>query len=725
MTTNRDTFDKRIVEENWGEHRENSQGVPIDGFADPTGEYPKRDYFFGSSINKSVTGEKINVTWISGSHLGIDFQYKAQFPSLFPFSQSNETPSGHAWETDDTPGSERLLIKHRTGAGVELKADGSVIVSSRNVKLQTTAGDDNVIVSGTGNMIYEGNLNMKVTGDYNLKVGGDFNLSTGGKLHERIGGSHRMHVGENESLEVQGDKDLRVGGSQTDIVLMNHRMFTKGTQNFSTEERFEVNANGDVNLTSKLNLIMAAENIGTNSQTLNMTGHSGIIGGDAMEYHGKVYTGPTNGEGNEVSFYGSLHGRAFEAWTCKYANYARNAFTSHHSTHAVNALMARTAPDGPGGAYTSSRLSPITSDPTYNFDKGYTVADPEWVEPDIEMIDLFLRTNDMGIKNTIIDEDNLILSKISPRVRYFGQFHDEPTLERFRSRYRSFSKPGSFTPEEQSCIDMLLAEKKLGYDFLMNMPTDMDIGRRSDRSPDYRLGHTLLGNPRENRSKKFFPNKYPNKTKSLLPDPVYNPDTTKEKFTMETKLAPGVSIGRFLGSAGSKTTLDHLPLVDGKNNRIDVIRQLYLHAQVIEQFETNPDFQGYKLVVTESFYDETEFEDTSRRHKVNQYKNTGQTVVYKIINTGGNVDFAKTYDLAFYWKDYIDFEELILDYDIYHPLSLPSVQLVLKMPKIDKSFKATFKYLVKTHYNGHVYSANELVELIPNKVLDNYQDYAV
>jgi hypothetical protein len=186
-----------------------------------------------------------------------------------------------------------------------------------------------------------------------------------------------------------------------------------------------------------------------------------------------------------------------------------------------------------------------------------------------------------------------------------------------------------------------------------------------------------------------------------------------------------VSIGRFLGSAGSKTTLDHLPLVDGKNNRIDVIRQLYLHAQVIEQFETNPDFQGYKLVVTESFYDETEFEDTSRRHKVNQYKNTGQTVVYKIINTGGNVDFAKTYDLAFYWKDYIDFEELILDYDIYHPLSLPSVQLVLKMPKIDKSFKATFKYLVKTHYNGHVYSANELVELIPNKVLDNYQDYAV
>ena len=49
MTTNKDNLEKRIKE--LGEAFEESLGVPEAGFQDPTGEFPKREYNFGSGIN--------------------------------------------------------------------------------------------------------------------------------------------------------------------------------------------------------------------------------------------------------------------------------------------------------------------------------------------------------------------------------------------------------------------------------------------------------------------------------------------------------------------------------------------------------------------------------------------------------------------------------------------------------------------------------------------------
>ena len=49
MTTKKDNLENRLKQ--LGEGQEESIGVPEDGFQDPTGEYPKRDYNFGSGIN--------------------------------------------------------------------------------------------------------------------------------------------------------------------------------------------------------------------------------------------------------------------------------------------------------------------------------------------------------------------------------------------------------------------------------------------------------------------------------------------------------------------------------------------------------------------------------------------------------------------------------------------------------------------------------------------------
>src|SRR5210317_1500929 len=174
---------------------ENTEGAPMDGFQDPTGEYPKREYHYGSSINLSARGLKVENLYLGGSVNKTDFDLEDQEPSRFPFNQVKETSSGHVISYDDTPGGERILIKHRKGAGVEIRADGSVVISAVNNKVEVTGGDQTVIVEGNGKLIYNGDLTLEVTGNYNVNVGGDYNVNVQGDTNTHIRKNNNTEVG--------------------------------------------------------------------------------------------------------------------------------------------------------------------------------------------------------------------------------------------------------------------------------------------------------------------------------------------------------------------------------------------------------------------------------------------------------------------------------------------------------------------------------------------------
>ena len=183
MTNKLDDLEQR-TDLNVGE--EVTAGIPQDGFADASGEYPKRDYFFGTSINKAAKGETVNGLDLGGGDYGVSLNVPDQKPSQYPYNQVQETPSGHVIELDDTPGGERILIKHRTGAGVEMRADGSVIISSKNQRVEVTGGDQTTIVEGEGKLVYKGNLTLRVDGDFNVDVGGNYNIKVAGDKKEEI-----------------------------------------------------------------------------------------------------------------------------------------------------------------------------------------------------------------------------------------------------------------------------------------------------------------------------------------------------------------------------------------------------------------------------------------------------------------------------------------------------------------------------------------------------------
>ena len=47
------------------------------------------------------------------------------YNAMYPYNNAVETESGHSFEMDDTPESERISLVHRTGTNMEMRPDGS------------------------------------------------------------------------------------------------------------------------------------------------------------------------------------------------------------------------------------------------------------------------------------------------------------------------------------------------------------------------------------------------------------------------------------------------------------------------------------------------------------------------------------------------------------------------------------------------------------------------
>lgn len=192
----------------------------------------------------------------------------------------------------------------------------------------------------------------------------------------------------------------------------------------------------------------------------------------------------------------------------------------------------------------------------------------------------------------------------------------------------------------------------------------------------------------------------------ILTDLTYNPNLQPE-ITSATKLAPGISIAKFLGAYGDRTPFNHIAT---SSKRLQIARNLYLHAQAMRMINNNTDhFNDVRLIVSEGVYKGGPEETLADKTLL---KSTGELVYYQVINRKGQIDFEKTFDVAEYWKDYLDYDALYLDYDTYNPDQSLCAQIGLKMPSVPESFDVSFSRVVETHYNGKVMSKNEIIEIL-------------
>lgn len=201
-----------------------------------------------------------------------------------------------------------------------------------------------------------------------------------------------------------------------------------------------------------------------------------------------------------------------------------------------------------------------------------------------------------------------------------------------------------------------------------------------------------------------------NRRQTLIVEPRFNPNLIKE-ITSETKLAPGITIAKFLGAYSDRTSFDH---ITNSPERLEIARQLVVQAQAMRSVVDCGLFDDVRLIVSEGLYRIKD--DENYRSDRNTYnKSVGNLVYYQVIDSKGQIDYERTYDVAAYLSDYALFDELILDYDEYNPDGTLSAQIGLLVKNVGEKFTKTFEFTLKTVYNNHLQTRGELTELKPRK----------
>lgn len=431
------------------------------GFDDQTANYPKLSYFDAPSTNKATTGTKVNKVYTGGGDKNIALGLEPLPGSKYPYNQVKETVSGHVTEIDDTPGAERILFRHRTGSGIEMRNDGTVIISSTGNTVRVTCHDEKVIVEGDAELSYNGNLTLNVSGDFDLVVGGNFNVTTSGDKIEDVHGSHKHTVRKNQKNIVTKNKSEFINGEYSQTVLGSSSLITKGALKNYIQKGVEFFSGDEIMMTAQKMASLTSPNINIGASSLTMIGDSGTIGGDEIIHYARNYYGvsATFDEGvTAPTFHGDLDGLADEAVTADVTN-SQNYGDFH----------------GDVGAAAGWSINNVATD---------TEAT---VEPVTAIMSDYLHKSSFGARVVAIDPGNILRNSVDKTEDYGGVADRELTVAEVRSKLRDQNALNN-----EKFIGAMISEGKLNPTYVQSTPGE--VGRIVGKNMTPKRGNTGLGN---------------------------------------------------------------------------------------------------------------------------------------------------------------------------------------------------------------------------------------
>ena len=345
---------------------------------DDTGVYPSSDYFYNNNINKAALGVDRND--LDFFELGGDVSLfnQTKVASTYGLNQVQQTITGHSFEMDDTPGNERVLIKHNSGAGIELRPDGSCVVTTKKDKVEIVGDNLKLIVGGNVDIEYQGDVNMKVAGSFNLDCL-DYTLTTGKNKNENVGGKEISNVKDGYLKTVVGHSSEYVTEGSVETVLGTKTTFAKTGYQLNSENGISIATNDDIFMTAGDVMNFAADNTTVSGNNMTVMGGTGTIGGSGMLFsgNGAIFeagvTAPT--------FHGDLNGTAVTATVAQSQSYAD--------------------PNGGGGVGSAGSIT--------------NTATPTITKPTADNVLTYLTKTAGGIRKVLIDKGNFIKSYIDPR----------------------------------------------------------------------------------------------------------------------------------------------------------------------------------------------------------------------------------------------------------------------------------------------------------------------
>ncbi|QIG68003.1 baseplate hub subunit and tail lysozyme protein [Rhizobium phage RHph_Y68] len=215
---------------------------------------------------------------------------------VYGYNRVRQFESGHFEEFDNTPGNERIQVRHKTGTGFEYQADGTAVFFAKGDNYQAVAGNNYIIVEGICNIYVKGNAGIVAEGDVNINASNDINMLAGGDFNVRVGGKYSLQVDGSSNENIKGDSARLVGGfsrESTDGDLQveaasvstiakegNFNMLSFGDMNLLTTANYNVTASGDTSSVAKGKSIT----VSYGDQSLVASGKMTINGSDLVAH---------------------------------------------------------------------------------------------------------------------------------------------------------------------------------------------------------------------------------------------------------------------------------------------------------------------------------------------------------------------------------------------------------------------------------------------------------
>lgn len=430
-----------------------TQGRFSEGFPDHTGVHPSPGNEDNSVISRG--GKSIDLFGADVPDDTLQGTYN-EYTQVYEFNYGENTI-----EFNSTPGNERIMLRHRTGSGVNIGPDGSIIVSGNGNRIDKAA--DYILEVANGQMTFTGNLTLNVTGDLDINVGGEFNVKSSKKTEKIAGPSE---------IDITGDDIKTVDGNQTNLVLGGgvHQYLeglstiVKGDSRYVVEGTHTDAISGVLTMTAEQEIILTSPEANIAASNLSVFGSSGTIGGDnIISYVKNIYgTSATFTHGvTAPTFHGDLKGTAEKSITSDVTNSQNYA-----------------DPD-PGGGTGSAA--------------GYTVTNTATdatasAQPTAQLLSDYRTKSSKGVKKVQVDPGNVIKNNIDYSIKTAGVTNKKLTAAESRRKMRdpAHRANAEFTTQAVS-------EGNLSPEFANNTPPN--ISTIEDTSSIIVQGQTPIGSP--------------------------------------------------------------------------------------------------------------------------------------------------------------------------------------------------------------------------------------
>jgi|688.fasta_scaffold00052_11 predicted chitinase len=232
------------------------------GFTDPEGKYPLRDYMNEPDTNRLARGilKGTNIEYkdqtrhksIPTPNGGSYEQPRAGFSSVYPYNKVFESESGHVLEFDDSPAGERVNLYHKKGTFIEIDANGT--------QVNHIIGDGYYIVEHNGNIFVNGCCNITINGNTNLLCGGDATVE--------VNGTSDIILHNDANIGVAKDLNIAVGGDMNVLVEGNYNLEVGKTFNTRTIGTMSLESNDALKLKTQKNISMEGGDTQSTAETL-------------------------------------------------------------------------------------------------------------------------------------------------------------------------------------------------------------------------------------------------------------------------------------------------------------------------------------------------------------------------------------------------------------------------------------------------------------------------